>query len=119
MSQQEMQFENTRRSESGAYESGYGASPHYSNDYEASPYNQKIAGQGEEKSQENAHLREHMLNLRVGMAITSLALWMIFFFLAIIVILNHPTIQPFIYIGLGVFTVFVICANFIVNRKQV
>lgn len=121
MSQQEMQFESTQRSE-GSYESGYGALPHYSNDYEASPYNQKIAGPEDERTRENAHLREHMLNLRMGMAITSLVFWMVFFFVGIGIILSHPTsglIQALVCIGLGVFTVLVVLANVLVNRKRV
>src|SRR2546421_10531563 len=78
VSQQEMQFESTQQSESKTYDSGYEAFPHYNNDYAFPPFNQKIAGQEEQNARESAHLREHILNLRMGMAITSLVFWMIF-----------------------------------------
>jgi hypothetical protein len=120
MSQQEMQFENSRQN----YESGYEAFPHDSNDFEAGTFNQKIGAPDEDSDKDgmNAHLREHMLNLRIGMAITSLALWLISFFLALAIILNNPVsimVQSFIFMGLGVFTVLVILANVLVNRKRV
>ena len=122
MSQQEIQFENTEQSESKRYDSGYGALPHYSNDYEFIPFSQKIGGQEEQTARESAHLREHRLNLRMGMAITSLLFWMIFFFSSIAIILKNPTvgvIQPLIIMGLGVFTMLVILANILINRKKV
>ncbi len=119
MSQQEIQFENTQQGETGSYDGGYGALPHYGDDYEADHYGQKIAGQGWERNPQNARLREHMLNLRMGMAITSLVLWMAFFLISIAIFLNSPMAQPFIFMGLGVFTVLVVLANVLVNRKQV
>ncbi len=122
MSQQEMRFENTPHSEAKMYDRGYEAFPHYNNDDESIPFSQKIGWQGEQDTPENAHLREHRLNLRIGMAITSLALWMIFFFIGIAIILNNPTasiIQPFIIMGLGVFTVLIVLANILINRKKV
>jgi uncharacterized membrane protein (DUF485 family) len=125
VSQQEMQFENTPHSETKTYDNGYEAFPHYNNDDESIPFSQKIGWQGEQNTPENAHLREHRLNLRIGMAITSLALWMIFFFIGLAIILNNPNnptasiIQPFIIMGLGVFTVLIILANILINRKKV
>ena len=122
MSQQEMHYENTPHSEAKMYDSGYEAFPHYNNEDESIPFSQKIGWQGEQDIPENAHLREHRLNLRIGMAITSLALWMIFFFIGIAIILNNPTasiIPPFIIMGLGVFTVLIILANILINRKKV
>lgn len=125
MSQQEMHFGNTPYSEAKTYDSGYEAFPHDNNDDESIPFSQKIGWQGEQNTPENAHLREHRLNLRIGMAITSLALWMIFFFIGLAVILTNPNsltasvIQPFIIIGLGVFTVLIILANVLINRKKV
>lgn len=120
MSQQEMQFENARQSEARSYDGGYEASPYYPNDYEANHYGQKIAGQDGERTSPNAHLREHMLNLRMGMAITSLVLWMGFFLICMAIILNNPLsnmIQAFVFMGMGVFTIFVIFANVLINRK--
>jgi hypothetical protein len=61
VSQQEIQFENTEQSESKRYDSGYGAFPHYSNDYEFIPFSQKIGGQEEQTARESAHLREHSI----------------------------------------------------------
>jgi len=78
VSQQEMQFESTQQSESKTYDSGYESFPHYNNDYAFPPFNQKIAEQEEQNARESAHLREHRLNLRMGMAITSLVFWMNF-----------------------------------------
>ena len=121
MSQQEMQFESTQQSESKTYDSGYEAFPHY-NDDAFPPFSQKIAGQEEQNARESAHLREHRLNLRMGMAITSLVFWMIFFFSSIAIILKNPMvsiIQPLIIMGLGVFTVLVILANILINRKKI
>jgi len=122
VSQQEMQFESTQQSESKTYDSGYESFPHYNNDYESTLFSQKIAGQEEQNARESAHLREHRLNLRMGMAITSLVFWMIFFFSSITIILKNPmvtAIQPLIILGLGVFTVLVILANILINRKKV
>ncbi len=123
MSQQEMQFEHTRHSGSASYDSGYEALPPYSDDFEAGSYQSKIRGQAaEDTDPESAHLTMHRLNLRIGMAITSLALWMIFFFGAIAIILNNPTvivIQALLFVGLGVFTLLVILANILINRKRI
>ena len=117
MSQQEMQFGSTPPAEARFYEGGYEASSHYKNDLEATSFDQKLA----EQKERNAHLREHLLNLRMGMAITSLILWMIFFFCAIAIILNNSgshVIQAFTFIGMGVFSLFVILANVLMNRQQ-
>ncbi|HEU5230178.1 MAG TPA: hypothetical protein VFU49_20325 [Ktedonobacteraceae bacterium] len=117
MSQQEMQFGNTPPAEAKFYEGGYEASHHYKNDLEARSFDQKLV----EQKERNAHLREHLLNLRMGMAITSLILWMIFFFCAIAIILNNSgshIIQAFTFIGMGVFSLFVILANVLMNRQQ-
>jgi len=119
VSQQEMQFENTRQSGARSYDAGYEAPPYYSRDYEANHYGQKIAGEG---SSQNAHLKEHILNLRMGMAITSLVLWMGFFLISIFILLHNPVsgaIQIFVFMGLGVFTALVILANVLINRKPV
>lgn len=117
MSQQEMQFGNTPPTEARTYDGGYEASSHYRNDFEASSFDQKLA----EQKARNEHLREHLLNLRMGMAITSLILWMIFFFIALAIVLRYPdaTVQAFIFTGMGVFTLFVILANVLMNRQQV
>ncbi len=120
MSQQEMQFEHNQQNDTKIYDSGYEAFIHNNTDYEASRFNQKIGS--ERNTPEDAHLREHMLNLRMGMAITSLVFWMIFFFVGIAIILHNPTvnvIQPLVIMGLGVFTVFVILANVLINRKKI
>jgi hypothetical protein len=122
MSQQEMRFESNQQEEPKTYNNGYEAYPHYNNDYGSLPFNQKITGEGEQISAESAHLREHRLNLRIGMAITSLTFWMIFFFAGIAIILSHPTIygiEPLFIVGLGVFTVLVILANILINRKRI
>src|ERR1700730_16378156 len=109
-----MQFENSQQK--GSYDSGYGASPQHSNDYEPTPFTfgQKIA----QDTPESAHLREHRLNIRMGMAIISLVLWMVFFFISISIILQNPIIQPIMVTGLSVFTVLVILANILINRKK-
>jgi hypothetical protein len=120
MSQQEMQFESVRQSEARSYDGGYEASPYSANDYDADHYGQKIAGDAGERISQNAHLREHMLNLRMGMAITSLVLWMCFFLISLFILLSNPVpsiIQPFIIIGMCVFTILVILANVLINRK--
>ena len=122
MSQQEIQFDTPQQNEAKAYNIGYGASPHYSNEYESISFSQKIGGEEEQNERESAHLREHRLNLRIGMAITSLVLWMIFFFSSIAIILKNPTIsviRPLIVIGLGTFTVLVVLANILINRKKI
>lgn len=119
MSQQEVQFENTQQGEAGSYHGGYDGLPYYTNDYQTNHDDQKITGQGGEKPSPNTHLREHMLNLRMGMAVTSLVLWMGFFLISIAILINSPNIvQPFIYIGLAVFTILVVLANVLINRKQ-
>lgn len=117
MSQQEMQFGNVSPAEARAYDGGYEATAHYRNDFEASSFDQKLT----EQKERDAHLREHLLNLRMGMAITSLILWMIFFFVAIAIILHYPgpAVQDFTFIGMGVFSLFVILANVLMNRQQV
>lgn len=117
MSQQEMQFSNTPPTEAKAYDGGYEASSHFRNDYEASSFDQKLGVQ----KVRDAHLREHLLNLRMGMVITSLILWMIFFFCAIAILLRFPgsAIQDFTFMGMGVFSLFVILANVLMNRQQV
>lgn len=117
MSQQEMQFGNIPPAEAKAYDGGYEASSHYRNDYEASSFDQKLTAQ----KAKDAHLREHLLNLRMGMAITSLILWMIFFFCAIAILLRFPesAIQDFTYLGMGGFSFFVILANVLMNRQQI
>jgi hypothetical protein len=119
MSQQEIQFENTRQSETRSYDGGYEASPQYGNDYDANYYGQKIGGQGWERNSPNARLREHMLNLRMGMAITSLVLWMGFFLMGVAIFLNSPAAKPFIIVGLVIFTILVVLANVLINRKPV
>src|SRR5579885_3832692 len=116
MSQQEMQFSNIPPAEAKAYDGGYEASSHYRNDYEASSFDQKLNAQKER----DAHLRELLLNLRMGMAITALVLWMIFFFVALAIILHYSeaVVQAFTFIGMGVFSLFVILANVIMNRQR-
>jgi hypothetical protein len=122
MAQQGMQFEDARQSEekSKSYESGYEVPPSYSNDYDTSSYNQKITGQGKQNSSDNVELRKHVLNLRMGMAITSLVLWIGLFLIALSVLYNTSIpflIQPFTIIGMIVFTIMVIFANLMLNRK--
>jgi len=117
-----MQFDTPQQGEAKTYNSGYEAYPHYNNDYGSMPFGQKIGEQEEQSAHESAHLREHRLNLRMGMAITSLVFWMMFFFICIAVILKNPMvsmIQPLIIMGLGVFTILVILANVLINRKKV
>jgi hypothetical protein len=122
VSQQEMQFENPRQSETRSYDGGYEASPYYPHDYEANHYGQKIGGQGGEGHSPNAHLKEHMLNLRMGMAITSLVLWMGFFLIGLFILTDghvSGAVQLFVFMGMTVFTVLVILANVLINRKPV
>ncbi len=116
MSQQEMQFGNTPPAEIRSYDGGYEVTPLIRHDYEASSFDQKLS----EQKERDAHLREHLLNLRMGMAITSLVLWMIFFFVALAIILHYSeaVVQAFTFIGMGVFSLFVILANVIMNRQR-
>jgi hypothetical protein len=118
MSQQEMQFENVQPGETGSYDSGYEAFPRRNSDYEASHY--KISVGGVQSPPDDAHLREHRLNLRMGMAVISLIFWMGLFLISLAILLNNPTrgiIQLFVFMGVGIFTVFVIFANILINRK--
>jgi hypothetical protein len=120
MSQQEMQFGDRQQNEQKAYNSGYEAFPPDYHDYEFNSFNQKIAGQQE--APESAHLREHRLNLRMGMAIVSLVFWMGFFLIGIALILNNLTvaaIPPIVFIGILAFTVLIIFANILINRKKI
>ena len=99
MSQQEMQFENPQQVRTGAYDGAYEAFPR---DYEASHYNQKLTEPTMQRTRENDHLREHQLNLRMGMAVVSLILWLVLFFISLAVLLHNQTpsiVQPFIFMG--------------------
>jgi len=119
--QQEMESGRFYQGERTSYE-GYGGLPPYHGD-QSSIY-------GEGSKIDEAASGQHPITAdptwapRLGLIIVSLLAWMLFFFLAIAIMIINPAphiagiVDPLLFVGLTVFTAMLIAGNILFNLKH-